>query len=290
MPRRILLTTALIVLSANFGLGQSASQPGSDVPTGPFGGPILVTPTATFSTPPPTAGISDAGRAGFSSLGTNYAAPGESGMQPAGAATTAVEPGVASPPTSTQQMPINDLAPSSSLSNASELGASGAISVAEAAARYKANQATRHSRVLSNGDAQTMLNNKSGVTMAKNMPPLGPGALEQSGQSQVASTPGASQGGAAQSSPQNTQAGTTTNQRIAGQGGTPPPATATQGQSAVPSTSADNATTPQINQNQQRNDAQGSRRLPATASLLPLLGLLGLASGGLGLWFRRFGK
>ena len=42
--------------------------------------------------------------------------------------------------------------------------------------------------LLSNEDVQAMLNNKSGVTMAKNMPPLGPGALEQSGSAPNAGT------------------------------------------------------------------------------------------------------
>jgi hypothetical protein len=78
---------------------------------------------------------------------------------------------------------------------------------------------------------------------------------------------------------------------MTGQAGTPPPTAISQNQSTEePGTSADNATTPQINRNQQTNDAQGSRRLPATATFLPLLGLLGLASGGIGLCFRKFRK
>jgi hypothetical protein len=71
------------------------------------------------------------------------------------------------------------------------------------------------------------------------------------------------------------------------QAGTPPPAT-NQGQATGSETAAGNSTTPQINQNQQSNDAQGKSKLPATSTLLPLFGLLGIVSGGLGLWFRKW--
>jgi hypothetical protein len=128
-----------------------------------------------------------------------------------------------------------------------------------------------------------MLNNKNGVTMAKNMPPLGRGALEQGGQAQntgsQASTPTAQ---AQQQTPANLPGQSVTSS----QAGTPPPPTA-KDQPVGAGVSAENSTTPQINQNQQSNDAQGSHRLPATATFLPLLGLLGLVSGGIGFWFRK---
>jgi cobalamin biosynthesis Mg chelatase CobN len=159
----------------------------------------------------------------------------------------------------------------------SEAAAPGAASLAEISSRYKAEKGTRNARVLGNDDVEKMLANKGGVTMAKNMPPLGPGGMELGGQpqtagAQAAGTQTAATSGGRQSASANQQAGT-------------PP-----GQSAVPDTSAENSTTPQVNQNQQSNDAQGSRRLPATAGFLPLLGLLGLASGGIGFWFRKFRK
>ncbi len=72
MSRKILLMAALIVFAVS-GLGQSAVQYYPATPNypvtpsaEPFGGPMLVTPNATFTTPPPTAGITDAGRAGIS--------------------------------------------------------------------------------------------------------------------------------------------------------------------------------------------------------------------------------
>jgi cobalamin biosynthesis Mg chelatase CobN len=162
----------------------------------------------------------------------------------------------------------------------SETAAPGAVSVAEISSRYKAEKGARNARILGNDDVEKMLANKGGVTMAKNMPPLGPGALEQGGQpqtagAQTAGTQTAATSGGRQSASANQQA-------------TPP--VSSQGQSTAPDASAENSTTPRVNQNQQSNDAQGSRRLPATAGFLPLLGLLGLASGGIGLWFRKFRK
>ena len=117
---------------------------------------------------------------------------------------------------------------------------------------------------------------QTGVTLAKNMPPLGPS---------VAGLMGQPQGGSAQAGPtQNASAKPQAQKGATAQAGTPPPAPA--GQEATSS----NATTPQINQNQQSNDAQGGSRLPATSTLLPLLGILGAVSGGIGLWFRKFRK
>lgn len=245
MPRGILLIAGLTVLSAVSGQGQTANQstPTTTV-TGPFGGPILVTPSASFPSPVPTAGISNAGRAGISNA--------TSGIE------TTTAPSSPETIVTTEPTPANDLGPSAFVGGAPEASAP-SISVAEVSSRYKAEKATRNARVLDNEDVQKMLNNKSGVTMAENMPPLGPGALEQGVQPKQDST--SSQVTAASSG---------------------------QKQAAAPDTTAENSTTPQISQNQQSNDAQGSRRLPATATFLPLLGLLGLASGGIGFWFRKF--
>jgi cobalamin biosynthesis Mg chelatase CobN len=185
------------------------------------------------------------------------------------------------------QPPANDLSNSSFVGGPSEEAGPSTIGVAEASNRYKAEKGTRNARTLSNEDVQAMLEHKSGVTMAKNMPPLGSGALEQGIQAQGTGLQSAAQ--SAQSIQQNAQTNASPNQQrqtASGQTGTPPPAPA--GKSADTSASAENSTTPQINQNQQSNDAQGSRRLPATATFLPMLGLLGLVSVGIGFWFRKF--
>ena len=297
MPRKMLLTAALVISAAVFGQGQSTNQSTSPAPVnGPFGGPILVTPSASFPSPAPAAGISNAGQAGISNAGqagisnagqacisveTNSMAPVEAVAVPSGTTlgtTVAGSEANSALPTESANAAASDLMPSTSMGGAgvSGVAAPGAPSLAEISSRYKAEKGARNARVLGNDDVEKMLANKGGVTMAKNMPPLGPGALEQGAQPQTAGAQTAATSGGRQSASANQQA-------------TTPPASG-QGQSTAPDTSAENSTTPRVNQNQQSNDAQGSRRLPATAGFLPLLGLLGLASGGIGLWFQKFRK
>ena len=292
MPRKILLTAVLVISTAVFGQGQSTNPSTSPAPVnGPFGGPILVTPSASFPNPAPAAGISDAGRAGIS-IENNSTAPVETTAGPSGSSSVTAAAGSESNSALTTEAatPANDLMPSTAASSVSEAGAPGTASLAEISARYKAEKNARNARVLGNDDVQQMLANKSGVTMAKNMPPLGPGALEQGGQPQNAGTQtAATQTAGTSGGTQSASANQPGQNAATGQAGTPPSAS-NQGQSPAAGANAENSTTPQVNQNQQSNDAQGSRRLPATAGFLPLLGLLGLASGGIGFWFRKFRK
>jgi hypothetical protein len=283
------------------------------VSSGVAGAPVLSTPSGTFASPAPTAGISDAGRAGISAN-----TPANTGVQsslenstvvyingapvnPPGVNISPAANGPGSPAANGSGRIINDVGPSY-FSNTLEGG--GASSVGEAAAQMKALRGTANARMLTNDDVQKMVNSKSGVTVAKNMPPLGPGAAIQGGNSQNTTAPGAAspataaQGagtqppGASPSGTQVVQGPSAAGQGQAGAGqqstGTPPPVDTTQAQPAGESPTAGNSTTPQINQNQQSNDAHGRSRLPATSTFLPLLGLLGIASGGLGLWFRKF--
>jgi hypothetical protein len=287
MPRGILLIAGLAMVSAVLGQGQTSNPSTTTAPVnGPFGGPILVTPSAGFPSPAPAAGISDAGRAGISNATNGI----ENTNTPSSPATIVTTPG-ASLSASTNQTPANELESSQPAANdlgtstfvggPSDASAPSTIGVAEVSSRYKAEKGTRNAKVLSNEDVQAMLDHKSGVTMVKNMPPLGSGALEQSAQAQGT---GAQTGAAPATQPaqRNAQASPQTAQTEQG-------AAASSGQTqTTSSTNAENSTTPQINQNQQSNDAQGSRRLPATATFLPLLGLLGLVSGGIGFWFRKF--
>jgi hypothetical protein len=298
MPRGILLIAVLAIMSVGAGQGQTANPSTTTTPVNePFGGPILVTPSAGFPNPVPTAGISDAGRAGISNA-TNGV---ENTNAPSSPATIVTTPDSSlSEPVNQNEPPATDLGSSTFVQGASDGSAASArgasdasggstISLAEVSSRHKSEKGTRNAKVLNNEDVQAMLNNKSGITMAKNMPPLGSGALEQGTQAQSTGSQSTTQN--AQSSQQGTQTNASTNQQgqtaASSQGGTPPP-TAAKSQSADNGVSAENSTTPQINQKQQSNDAQGSRRLPATATFLPLLGLLGLVSGGIGLWFRKF--
>lgn len=285
MQRGILLIAALTVSSAIFGYGQTTT---TTVPAnGPWGGPLLVTPITSFPSPAPTAGISDAGRAGISieNNGTvaNDSNSGVTTVAPTIPATIVVAPVV---PAVTNPTAANDLGPSAFVGGPSDASAPSTIGVAEVAIRYKSEKGTRNARVLDNEDVKSMLNNKNGVTLAKNMPTLDHGVAEHGGEAQNAGVQAGAPPAATQPSQQNTEANASASQ---GQSGASSPAAPSgQNQTGATDTQAENSTTPQINQNPQSNDAQGSRRLPATATFLPLLGLLGLVSGGIGFWFRKF--
>ncbi|HEY2391839.1 MAG TPA: hypothetical protein VGK22_11760 [Candidatus Angelobacter sp.] len=270
MSRKILLLAALTIMAA-YGQAQSnqpsANQPAPVSDSAPYGGPITTTPIATFTTPAPTAGISDAGRAGIS-VNSNAATQGE--IQPAAGS----EPDTIAPAQTetapAENMPTNDLGASGSVNAGSAVVAP--LGVAEAASRFKTEKNTLNARVLSNEDVQAIVNGKTGVTTPASMA-SGSGAPAQTGQP---STIGAQAG--SQIETQSITAQPVNEQNSSAQ------------QSTGTETNTENATTPQINQNQQSNDAPGTTRLPATSTFLPLLGLMGLASGGFGLWFRRFRK
>jgi len=318
MCRRFMLVFAFLMVSAAVGQLSARAQsypglvtmPAPGTPGAIVVGQVPATPTATLAAPSPTAGISDAGRAGISDLAPmppNVPVPSSTivyvtqppvqtitapGVLPTSVPGAVVETNVAgesvgSPSAANESggRTANDLGPSY---YADAVPSGNNTSLGEISVRFKALKSTVNARTLTNDDVRQVVDSKSGVTMAKNMPPLGPGALEQSGQAQNSPSQ------TAQTTSQSTQASSSTNQQAktgtAGQGGTPPPASATQGNTGSANNNAENATTPQINQNQQSNDSQGSRRLPATATFLPLLGLLGVVSGGIGFWFRRFRK
>jgi len=304
MRRRSMPVLAFFLLAATVGQFSAGAQT-TPVVSDPLNTPLIgaapATPSATFAAPAPTAGISNAGRAGISnsaplpstvpSLGSTVVyvtqPPVETvttGVPAANEENTANNPVTGAPSGDNESggRTMNDLGPSY---YADALPSAGNSSLGELSAQYKARKSTVNARLLTNDDVQQMVMSKNGVTMAKNMPPLGQGPLEQSGQAQNAGT---------QSAMPNAQTGSSGNQQqqnaANSQGGTPPPAPSGKDQSAGTDVNAENSTTPQINQNQQSNDAQGSRRLPATATILPLLGLLGLVSGGIGFWFRKFRK
>jgi hypothetical protein len=271
MSRRILFLAALAAFAVS-GQGQSTSQNSTQYSTpynGPFGGPILVTPNASLPSPAPAAGISDAGRAGISA-NPAPANSGETVPMTTFTTTTVTESAPSSVNTETApeantEASTNDLGVSVSVNNGP---VAAPISVAEAATRFKTDKTALNARVLSNEDVRLIVNRDSnGRSMALDMPPPNPASEQSAAQPQEAQT------SAPPAQPGQEPA---------------PSAAANQQQPADTQTSSDNATTPQINQNQQSNDAQGTTRLPATATILPLLGLLGLASAGFGLLFRRF--
>jgi cobalamin biosynthesis Mg chelatase CobN len=280
------------------------------VGTGAVGSGVLSTPGGTFASPAPTAGISDAGRAGITAN-----APMNTGVQSTLENSTVVYTNGApvnpsnvnvSAAANTGGRLINDMGPSFYSDTVG--GGANTVSLGQVAAQYKAAKGAVNARTLTNDDVQKMLGEKTGVTMAKNMPPLGPGAVSsqssgtqsssqtaqasstQDGTQAQSGAQTASQSSASQTAQSGTSAGQQSQTAATGQqAGTPPPAT-NQGQATGSETAAGNSTTPQINQNQQSNDAQGKSKLPATSTFLPLFGLLGVVSGGLGLWFRKFRK
>src|SRR4029077_18675209 len=105
MPRNIVFMAALTIFAAGSVQAQSGNQSVTPAPNGPFGGPILTTPVASLPTPAPTAGISDAGRAGISNAsstslpeaGTWYGTPGATENAPS--------------VTPAEETRVNDLAP-----------------------------------------------------------------------------------------------------------------------------------------------------------------------------------
>src|SRR5579864_1336122 len=119
MPRKILLTAVLVISTAVFGQGQSTNPSTSSAPVnGPFGGPILVTPSASFPNPAPAAGISDAGRAGIS-IENNSTAPVETTAGSSGSSAVTAAAGSESNSaltTESANTAANDLMPSTSAS------------------------------------------------------------------------------------------------------------------------------------------------------------------------------
>lgn len=323
MFRRSLI--AAVFVWAMIALSQPSSAqttPGTVASPALSGNTVLLgngptTPSTTFAAPAPTAGISNAGRAGISN-----SAPFSNNMVPASNDTVVYysQPGiqpVVTSPIANESMTSGATAVSAPVENEAEENAASSesggtdlgpsyyaealpnpsrVSLGQVAAQYKASKAATNARTLTNQDVEQMLSNKTGVTTAKNMPPLGPaatmpGEAAQSSTSPNAAVPSQPQSETAQASSSAAQGRSPAQSSATGQQtGTPPPEGATQGQPAGSEATANNSTTPKINSNQQSNDAQGKSKLPATATFLPLLGLLGLVSGGIGLLMKKFRK
>jgi hypothetical protein len=306
MLSRILLAltlTAPIAMLAQYATtgpnGQVAPAGSTVVVVGNGGGPILSTPSVTFVTPPSTAGISLADHAGISNtIPTNTAIPSASESYPvysntnvanAGAQPATAEGAALPAPVNTGRL-INDIEPSSFGGAAFVSGASGGAvagsvagtnntaSLGEIAAKYKSGR-PQNIRTYTNADAQRLSDSMNvhgasvtPVSASNTSPTTTP--VPATAQPPAAAAPVMSN---ARPSP-----------------GTP--ATGAQsGQMAQSSqTSAQNegqsATTPQVSQRSnaaQKNGEEDNTRLPASSTLLPLFGVLGLASGAAGLWLKK---
>lgn len=223
---------------------------------GPAGGVLLSTPSATFDSPQPAAGISLAGRAGISN-----STPANTGVQstlgpstmvyvyPSATNVSPEAPATVNPATEAVSVArLNDYAPSSFTTSIGAPPATG-VSLAEVAAKFKTQQASQHLRTYTNADVPRqnagLLTN---VILASNMSPQPPQSA----------------------TPQRSTARSATQSQSSAQQETP--------------TQSSAGNNPQPTQNQAENE---NRRLPASSTLLPLLGLLGIASAGIGVWYRR---
>lgn len=263
------------------------------------GGGVLATPEATFASPNPMAGISDSGRAGISNLN-----PVDSSVIPTTPSSTmvfvtapSINPRPVNPAALANGRLIVDLGPSEFV-GAANSGSSGE-SLADLAAKRKSQVAAQNVRTITNADVERLLagsSNPGPVTnasvMASNTPPANMPGQGQASSAQAQTS--ASQSSTAQSSPAPAagQTGSQAAQTTTPAAGNQAAGSTAQGansQQQNPS-SASSATTPQIAPQQQPGSEQGNNRLPATSTVLPLLGLLGIASSGAGLWYRKHRK
>lgn len=257
-----------------------------------FAGGILATPTADFTAPQPTAGISLANRSGISTS-TPVDTGVETTLTPSTLIYTNVEPvnpvAVNTNP-SAAGGPVYDFGPSYYAGAAAVSAApamTAAVSLGEVAAKLKGQRPNQNVRTYTNADVQRMNENMSlqGVNVNVRL-------QQQSPQSEPATTQAATM--AQPTPPQNQQPQLSASVR-------PSPSIRSQYAQSAPASTApaatqpaqeSGATTPQVNQPKPggQNEQESSLQLPATSTLLPLLGIIGLASGGIGLVFRKYRK
>jgi hypothetical protein len=222
----------------------------------------LTTPSATFTAPQPTAGISLVDRTGISST-TPVAAGIQSTLAPSTLVYTNVQPvsppaaevtAVPAPPAPAPAAVTPDMGPSY-FASAGGIGPSPApaamVSLGEVAAQYKS-RTPQNVHTYTNAEVeQANASMKLGgidVNARLGMPPMAPAA--EIAQAQQPAQPS---------------------------------------QVSRPSGAAAQPTTPQVGQ-PKPGEKPPVKELPATSTLLPLLGILGLAGGGIGLIFRRYRK
>jgi cobalamin biosynthesis Mg chelatase CobN len=171
-----------------------------------------------------------------------------------------------------------------------------AVSLGEVAAKMKGEKTTQSVRTYTNADVQRINENMrlQGVNvnarLQQSAEPANSGVTVANGQSASSATQVANEPAApAQNQPQLSASARPSpairEEQAQSASASPAPETAQSAQES-------SATTPQVNQPKPGNQSeqQPSRQLPATSTLLPLLGIIGLASGGIGLVFRKYRK
>lgn len=287
--------------------GQIAPVGSTVIVVGTGGTPMLSTPSVSFGTPAGAAGISLSDRAGISNTTPSATAVPSSpetfpvysnpnlGAQPATAETMAPAGNGAA----TTGRLINDVGPayyagaafaggSAAPATNAAVGATAPTSLGELAQKYKSSR-PQNIRTYTNADAQR-LSDSMNVRGANVSPVSAQNMPANAAQTQAASTETPS----TTSTPASPQLSANLRPSpVVRAEGTQAGGTAQS--NATPSTDEQSATTPQVGQRSaasqsQNNDQETGKRLPASSTLLPLFGILGLASGGLGLWLRRYRK
>jgi hypothetical protein len=299
--------------------GQLVPAGSTVVVVGNGGGPLLSTPSATFATPQATTGISLSDRAGISNVTPTmqttpassesvpvYSNPNQAATNvlPATGESTAVAAATAS-----SGRLINDLGPSYFSGTGPLVGGSGpsgtsvavhalsAASLGEIAAKYKSER-PHNIRTYTNADAQRLSDSmKMGGASITPVNAQNTAPAPAQTQSQVATTQPSAPGTSAAAQPQLTASGRPSPsirgemaQSNAGaqQSSSASQTTSSSTQNSSAQVGQSGATTPQVAQpgNRAQDNDQGTR-LPASSTLLPLFGLMGLISGGIGIWLRK---
>ena len=293
--------------------GQTASPaPGLIVNGGYVVGPIgngqVAASTVTFGSPAPTAAASVSGIAGISDHAPLQQAAPTNMPAPTVVYTTAAPTNVVYTNQSganaagTQEAtpaPVNDLAPSfyAGSNAAGTAGSNGSLSLGEVSALNKARNGAQHARTYTNADVQRLISHQGAgnIMEAANRPPVGIAAPVENPQASINTASPQNTAGSANATSAQSQASTT--QPNPPQSTTAPPqgtasaeANAANQSAASNETRQNSGTTPQIAQPQQTETQPNNQQLPATSTILPLLGLLGITASGVGLCFRRFRK
>jgi len=255
--------------------------------SGLYGPSVFMAPTAGFATPQPAAGATQtgfvAGTAGIS-LNTPVYLGVTSTLGPAPLVYEGGQPGYAYAPggavagagapaetAAAGGRLINDMGPS----YYSETGAPPLpkVSLGEVAASFRATQQPRAIRVYVNPPAQQLEPTfvVTGAAIATNVIPET--IVVQSAQGEATA--------------QNPQAQNQTQPETQTQPQSQPPAAQAQAPQRQENQPPPASTVPQLPPAQPAQPNQEPSRLPATSTLLPLLGLLGVASAAIGLWLRK---
>jgi len=276
--------------------GQVAPAGNSVVVVGNGGGPALSTPSVTFATPTTTAGISLTDRAGISEGSPSLTAvPSTSETVPVygynnlpNEAAQASMSGAAPAAANNAGRLISDLGPSSFGGAAYSTGAAvagnartgGTPSLGELAAKYKAGR-PQNIRTYTNEDA---------LRLSDSMNVHGANVNPVSAQNAVPATPQAQPTATA-----STQSSSGPKLSASTRPSPGFPLQATQSSSAQNTESAaqnqESPTTPQVSQKAQSNQSGNQdkgKSLPASSTLLPLFGVLGIGFGAVGLWLRKY--